>query len=1421
MKIADLVTLDDKAEFRSAVQLSAYDDPTQNLALLRSYLFSTAIAARSLSQARDISAVGLLRLMTDAHVHRAPNCLCLIANYGHGKSHLALALANYFAKPAGSPEVKEILDKLTKAIGDRAAAAHYTDFKNNNAEFLLIRLRGDVAKDLRAQFLLALEQGLREHHTTRDAKLPFWYAEAARLLESLSPDEATRADAWLAERGRDLPLLRREIAQRQDVFDETVGALRAAKNMTPGLNEVGLAEALRWASDTFVATGQLGGILVLFDEFSLYVERYGHRNAPAELQDLLNGIDTLRGRALFLAFAQADPDTTADNLDSLNTAGLASLKKALNRLEIKRNLSTLLESVIDAYLFQDKTAWSALKKSPYVNGALSAASDIAYERFAPRYHDTLRWSTTTFQENVTLGCFPLHPITTYLLCNMPLGTTSDAGSTRTMLGFVRTYLEEKQTQPVVEDNRPNWVLPVHLLDYFKDRFSGPDITAYENAVRTAGPEATDAQQALLKALLLQQLADVKARRGDDQLAFLAQSAGLDETTAKAELRALMKASAIQFHDERRTYSFFSATVNSDLLKRKLLEKAEQLPFNANALTKLNNSLVDSLAKGTFGERPIDVDWGYPGDWAAREHLLTAEGFSAEWLRQAVAPVGVGPRSESLDGHRANVFWLVAKNDDQVGQFREESQAVVDQAFPGDYPQPVVIVLPDRPRPGLIDAFQRLRALETLSNSESAEIGAEMIKHARDRAQADILDGLRGVRGANDQPFDIAHAIADYVMPDAYRRHLQAITVSRLSLGHLVRASYEWAYPLRPPVFDTRYPVAAQGGSKFKSSVIKIAEYFFECRSRDLPRLTTSSDAMTRDLFEKYLRGPWKLLKQDYSLQPPPVAGLERAWEYLDTTCPPGGPDKPADRVLMTLHNPPYGFDYATALLLFAAWVGYHGSDVQITQGGRLVKVNTLTQALGKSPKDFFKQIGENKIAIARRDPSSVEKTVRERLKALDQGAITQPQAQNTMAELSGWATDTHLNPRLREEAAEAGKRLQQALTAAEQYDNETAAIVQALASADLVTVLQQRRKAGGLAPVTLVKTQQPPPVELQAVVDRAIDAQISRLVTKWGTLDNIGDYSRNRDRLQSDRRKLQEAGLAAAAEPLDAALAQLEVQAQALQLQQQEQPTRDRIADMRLKLPLAELYKQRDTLASLQGFGESTMSLRDQKLAQMEDEIARLERQARALPGVILACADTQTLRATRESLLRSAGSYEGTVWADSLHDAQQLADRCEQFLTSLSTVERNVDALRGPDDVLSLQASLSQLEAESGSWAGDQQRALLQQARARIEMRVVAKQAEAADWFRQIAANARQQTASVQLLDKLKAPPAFLSREQAVTVHDLRRDLEQAIDRDVVARIEQQFRQIRDPQIRQTCLERLQQITHEADIRADGDGRR
>jgi hypothetical protein len=412
--IGDLVKMDVQGTLRSDVQLSDYDDPALNLELLGHYIFTTkAPESRGLAT-RRLSSFEVLQKLRDAYlVDRVENRITLVANYGHGKSHLALTLAHYFARPAASGEVKTVLQRLGQALNNPAQLATYQRFKEERGEFLVVRLRGDSPVSLREQFLKALEDGLREHRATQNAQLPFWYIRAEQALRQLAGQDLQRANAFLQQYDTDVPDLCQNL-RRAEALELCRRLFRHLHNVPPDFgSEIGLKEAVTWAVDEWCGANKpLGGLLILFDEFSLFVQRYAQSGATGDLQDLLNGVSDRQGRAVFLAFSQHDPRTVAANFASGQR--LEAVNHELSRLPDHATyaLYSLMESVINSYLKQSDQHWQTWINELSVKAYLARARNITLQHFSRRYNDELSWQLADFDQTVVKGCFPLHPLTT-------------------------------------------------------------------------------------------------------------------------------------------------------------------------------------------------------------------------------------------------------------------------------------------------------------------------------------------------------------------------------------------------------------------------------------------------------------------------------------------------------------------------------------------------------------------------------------------------------------------------------------------------------------------------------------------------------------------------------------------------------------------------------------------------------------------------------------------------------------------------------------------------------------------------------------------------------------------------------------------------------------------------------------------------
>lgn len=1411
MLIKDIVSLDEKAEFRSAVQLSDYDDAQRNIALLRSYLFSTSTAQRGLGQAEHTSSVDLLGELVNAFLSdRADARQVVIADYGHGKSHLALALANYFGRAADSEEARTVLDKLSNALNDPAKAARYRDFKESKGQFLLIRLRGDITESLPAQFVSGLERGLAEHPDTRGTRLPFWYDQAENYLKNLSPEQKAKADAFLAQHDSELPLLLQQIRTHQDVFDLAVETIRAATGIKPDLREMGLAKAIDWAVSTFVGQDKpFGGLLVLFDEFTLYLSRNARRHAAADLQDLLNGIDNHRGLAAFVAFAQVDPDTTADNL-TLAGSHRADLKKVLGRLPRKHRLHSLLESVIDAYLMQLKNAWQEFKKPLPISGKISGASETALICFSKRYERTLHWSPTRFQEVITEGCFPLHPITTILLCNMRLETV-DTGVPRTVLGFVMEQLKARLQEPALVDGRPNWVLPTTLVDYFDERLVGDAFKSYQNARRTAGVDLTAEQEAVLKALLLYELGEVNVRSGD-QFDFLCQASGLDRQPAGDALRGLVAASSIRQDSSSKVYSLWPVTADPQRLERVLREKLKDARFDERAVRDLNKSL-DDIPGASFGLQPIGVDWGHSTDWGAREEVITAESFTAADLKERVQATTFGPTGSIQDGARGYVFWALARDDEERDYFRQNAERILDEAFPGESPVPVVVVLPAGPQPGLADNFLRRRALASLNNTERQDIGKELLEYEDRRVMGELVKGITNLRGALERPYDIRRGSNALAVPMAYRAALKLL--GETTLNEALRKSYELAYRWRPPTFDERYPVVSKGPNPLRVATARVAGTFFMNASHALATMT-KTDKFTRDLCEKQLQKSWGILGPDFRLQKPRAAGLVAAWDLFDRSFKPGKGETRLSPILSELMNPPFGFDYNTAVLLFSAWVGLNKTDVRFSRMGSFgfSVDDSFSEWLGKGAKDFVRIANESAVAVSRQEPDHWEKELRQLLEAYDKKVYSPSEAEKTAANLLSLAADERIGEGLREQAQEANRVLQAQAEDALAYEKAAKEIEKELFSSLKLSRLSGiQRQLSSLKQPVLVTANAPSPKELEESLYAAAEQAAGRDAALNGKLSDIGNYGLHHNNLTEGRKHVINAGYTALADIFDQGLSALDDRKAQLLAEEGEKQTRAALDIMRTDISLAALYKQRDYLAELLAYSDSTIKLRDKKLAAANAEIARLEQEAETLSAGVLEHADQAGLRQAYDRLVSITNRYEDSPLAEKMTDTKTLMDRYGLFLADLGDKARGIAELKDEASVDRLLADLAHLEEVNGTWLGERQRQALAQTRLKVTAQVEKQRAEATAWLSHMMTASRANGNPARLLQQLVTPPAFLSQEQQAQVQHLVSGAKTLLDQDVTAQIEALFRSIRNPAVRHACITRLQQIVGENEI--------
>jgi hypothetical protein len=472
MLIKELVKLNTNAEFFSDVQLRWFWEPEKNAKLAKGYIFTRQASDNRKSTVDALDAVRFA--LTDPG---SDNRILFLATFGQGKTHLALAMANFFAKPPESPEVKCLVESLKRAYNGSAAINNFTDLKDRNPKHLVVCLQGDEGGfDLASYFVREVERSLSADLSASGGMLPLWFKTALETIDkSVAPHQA-KADAFLSALEMDLPQLRERLKKKDaSLYDVVCDLIQHVTGVPPNLGpRLALHNLVSYVCSEYCGPGKpYAGLIVLFDEFNAFMNAYSKRDtAGTPLQDLLNGIANNRETSVFVGFAQRDPMTIVNALTPTNRDALTV---EMSRIPQDRRIHLFnnLETVLDAYIGADEEKLRSELESAGAWPVLEDAEDAALMLFSRRYDRELKWNLAAFRRNVTIGCFPLHPLTTALLCSVDLAETGN--NARGLLQFVLTSQYSIEEQPVATVGGPTWICATRMVDWFMKTLCSEEI----------------------------------------------------------------------------------------------------------------------------------------------------------------------------------------------------------------------------------------------------------------------------------------------------------------------------------------------------------------------------------------------------------------------------------------------------------------------------------------------------------------------------------------------------------------------------------------------------------------------------------------------------------------------------------------------------------------------------------------------------------------------------------------------------------------------------------------------------------------------------------------------------------------------------------------------------------------------------------
>ncbi|MBF6596483.1 MAG: hypothetical protein IVW51_18810, partial [Thermaceae bacterium] len=1246
--------LDHDAEFRSDVQISNFRSEI-NLGLVSSYMFTVGSFQGKKSSAE------VLRLLREAAVgDNIDNRFLVQATYGRGKSHFGLAVANYFGKAADSPEVEHLLRKLEHIYEAPVEVEPFHNFKRHRKPYLVLLLRGDAAVNLRDQFFRELETALRHCEATRDLETPFWFTEALSFLSNLKPDQVGQADAFLSSYKTDLHLLRQRIGQREaGVYQVCIELIKSLTGIRPDFNgETRLDDAVNWVvQELCVRQKRIGGLLILFDEFSEFVRGYASLHPTGvPLQELLNGVESNRGQVLFVALSQHEPEKVARND---GTAQYASLTKELTRLpEYNRHwLHSTLEDVLGGYFKPNSANWEQLMRMPGVGAEIANANDLAFDVLSERYRGTLNWNAERFQEKVTRKCFPLHPLTTGLLSSVDF---QSASTTRSVLGFltdVDAPLKQNLEQAAVLHERPNWVLPIALVDYFEDMLGDQ---VWQQFTQVNLPDLEPEQRDVLKAMVLQKAANLPTRSVSFH-AVIGALAGLSPRQADELLKQLYQQRYIRYDDTNRIYFFWSGSNAAIELERKLNQEIENLErqgklkgyldeFDAKASNKVNSLISKRKLLVQYSQYPVKVDWGHSDDWAAQLVILTRESWNVRTLELLTSRYSA--TLEDIPDCRGLVLLPLARSDEDIVWFEANLERTLDTSAKLKS-APIVVITPKVPAKQLILNLQKFALLSEAIFVDRIvkEIGKKVIEEEQGRIASQIQQAAMQQLGNGDLLVSVEA-----------RGQVRALSVGIGASDRIERTLpevYRAAYHQHPGKFFEQYKCTSPTLRNAVQDLIPVLA------TNDFSSVSKGLSKVALETTNKFLASSaWGLLNPKYQLQEPKASFPRKAWDRMNGSIPPGQALIPLKEMLHELLNVPYGYDHNSLALLFSAWLGYNRRHLSLVMDNGTANIDGYIglPSRGKKlkPTEFIKLWSG--ALIRRKDGRGLVLEVQDAVDKVEAGDLSFEDAKAIQGKLATSANETDLpDPTLLGNAKLALQKLETGFEQLEVYDKEVGEIQGRLEKARTAhDVLPLIAKVSRLRELATVASKLPTPHVLRADIIGAV-TRLTEVHCKVNErLTDIKQYGKQEDGLKGLRVCLTKCDLAEQAGRVSQALETLEQEQKRLESAQQ---TDALLAQIRLIDATGSLTKLRKDAKELEPLAshpsEPVSTAAKVKQSLVSAELERLEQFVFSLESRLDGVDSEQAATALERELLKEKSRFSGSGDAKEVEQAEH---RLEQL---------------------------------------------------------------------------------------------------------------------------------------------------------------
>lgn len=619
----DIVTFRDDLYFEGAVQADWFYQQRQLESVVTSFVFhgpnTHAVSKNDFSERRLLDTASFtLKIAEKATNSEAGSPLTLaIAGYGTGKSHLAVTLSALFSGEAWHPDLHtRILENIARADKDISEKIRLLVKKPR----LVLTINGMRDFNLHYELLRTAEKALRMYGSGLDVltKLNKVKETATNFVDRSYDLWSNRAEQIAAIQGINLKgealreYLITHLDNQQDAAFVIVNQVYEEFNghsirLDEGVSASAILETL--VQECCGLHGQFDGIIILFDEFGRYLEYVGANPAAAgdsALQQIFEAVQNADGDIQFVGFIQSDIKSYLQRVDKTsNISRYIDRYDAGEKIYLSSNLETIFANLLEK---KDTTAYSSLVLH-------------RQEQEKSKWHELFNhlqiWLKPTgvwaswpeFQKVILGGIYPLHPISTYLLCNL-----TDWLQSRSSLTLLSEKISLMGSIDMSADQPLSLIYPVDLLigSFFSELLNAEEsgrqrsqfCILLNNIYKKYDTKLTDDAHRVLLANLIVRICRMNFATREELMLALEACSGLSTDAVDSAVNLLENEYAIFAYDDRLVcFDFVADSVGANEFRNHLRTLQNRMSFRPSML---NDN--DILELGEL-DKPVETDFG--------------------------------------------------------------------------------------------------------------------------------------------------------------------------------------------------------------------------------------------------------------------------------------------------------------------------------------------------------------------------------------------------------------------------------------------------------------------------------------------------------------------------------------------------------------------------------------------------------------------------------------------------------------------------------------------------------------------------------------------------------------------------------------------------------------------------------------------